>query len=103
MIGPGTHLRIILAEIGLHARPEHCCYCDGLADKMDAWGPGKCRQKMHLIVTHLRCNQQNFGWTERLVALGKSAATGLAFRIGPANWLDPFPAIVELACKMAEE
>lgn len=102
-MGPGTELKEILAGIGLHARPASCCDCDGLARRMDEWGPGRCREKLSLILQHLRGRQISYGWTERLIAVGMAGVTGLAFDLGVQNWLDPFPAIVELAIRRGEE
>lgn len=46
--GPGTELKKLLASIGIHASPT--CKCNGMARRMDAWGPDESLNHMEEIV-----------------------------------------------------
>ena len=49
--GPGTHLKGLLALIGITASPN--CSCNARAKQMDEWGPDECEKRMPEIVTWL--------------------------------------------------
>lgn len=50
-MGPGGHLKHILAWFFLNA-DEYCC-CNDRAELMDYWGPDGCEQRMHRILKWL--------------------------------------------------
>jgi hypothetical protein len=80
--GRGTHLRALLASIGL--RPTGCRCNEGVR-LMDAWGVQGCLERREEIVAWLKGEYDRLGWGRRLVAAARAVTTGLAFRIDPAD------------------
>ena len=52
-IGPGTHLKNMLATWGIHAKKGGGCKCKDMEVKMNRWG-SDCSQHMDAIVDHLQ-------------------------------------------------
>jgi hypothetical protein len=97
--GPGTHLRRILAEVGVHE--PGACGCDSLAAWMDHWGPAGCREPANeaTILAQLRENYARLGWGVVIRAGYCALKSRLAFRLNP---LDPAPGLLAEAIRRAE-
>jgi hypothetical protein len=98
MAGPGTHLKSLLAQLGV--RPSSVCECNRRAEQMDGWGVAECRANADEILGWLRKEQQKRSWTEKLTAAANAVMTGLAFRLDPR---DPAPGLLDEALRRAEE
>jgi hypothetical protein len=91
--GPGSHLKAILAELGV---TERICGCNEYAAKMDKWGVEECRMRRPEIVAHLNSAAT---WRDKItVAVG--AARTLALWLNP---LDAAGSLLDEACRRAEE
>lgn len=96
--GPGTELKKLLASIGIN--PSSSCNCAKHMREMNRRGVTGCRATAGEIVGWLREGQDRWGWATKLKAGALALSTGLALKV---NWLDPFPGLVEEACRLAEE
>ena len=67
-IGPGSHLKMILEEMGIESKPN--CSCRGLMTLMDQRGVAwvKRPEKKAFLLSEMRDNLENYGWSERLRA-----------------------------------
>ena len=63
--GPGTHLKLLLAEKGYRVKSSGCG-CSDKANKMNAWGVARCREKIDDIVVWLEESAKKAGWLEKL-------------------------------------
>ena len=92
--GPGSHLKKLLAELGV--KTGSSCGCNAMAAKMDAWGVEGCRFHRPEIVEHLRSQAT---WREKIaVAIGAVTTA--------ATWLNPLDAagsLLDEACRRCEE
>jgi hypothetical protein len=91
--GPGSHLKAILAELGV---TERICGCNEYAAKMDKWGVEECRMRRPEIVEHLNSAAT---WRDK-IAVAVGAARTLALWLNP---LDAAGSLLEEACRRAEE
>jgi hypothetical protein len=100
MAGPGTHLKSLLAQLGV--RPSSECECNRRAEQMDGWGVAGCRRESERdeILGWLRKEAAKRSWTEKLTAAANAVMTGLAFRLDP---MDPAPGLLDEAIRRAEE
>ncbi len=60
--GPGTELKALLAELGLH--PASGCDCNARAAQMDAWGAAGCREHRDEIIAWLGEQAKRASWTD---------------------------------------
>lgn len=65
VLGPGSHLRILIKEKGYEVKHQGCG-CNDKAAKMDLWGPRQCRKNIDEIVSWLEESARGAGWLERL-------------------------------------
>lgn len=93
-LGPGGHLKKLLAELGV--KTGSSCGCNSFASKMDAWGVEGCRFHRPEIVEHLKSQAT---WREKItVAIGAVTTA--------ATWLNPLDAagsLLDEALRRAEE
>jgi hypothetical protein len=74
-LGPGTHLKIMLAQLG--AYQAEGCNCPAWASQMNAWGAAGCREHLREIIEHLQEARSKITWSA-LAGMGKKAiALGL--------------------------
>lgn len=97
---PGDELHAIYES--LTVKTKGGCKCKARITEMNAIGSAGCRARFDEIVGWQREGMQEYTWTERATAAWHMLTTGLAAEIGPMNWTDPFPALVDLAIKRAE-
>jgi hypothetical protein len=93
--GPGTELKKLLAELGIH--PIKNCGCESLAAKMNAWGPA-CREHRAEIIDAIRANWQHATIGEKLRIARAGAFAAIAGRINP---LSPIGSMIDLAMERA--
>jgi len=74
-LGPGDHLHAALKR-RFGAKIVAACRCKAWIRKMNAWGPAGCRQRIRLIVGHLRRQARKRRWW-KLAALVPGANLGL--------------------------
>jgi hypothetical protein len=96
-------MRELLHEIGID--PPAQCKCRKIMARMDEAGIAGCRGRAAEFADAMRDNQKEWEWSRRWAAWASGAAafvTHPEFRevIDP---LDPFPGLVELACRRAEK
>jgi len=91
-LGPGTHLKRLLAELGVAEKSS--CGCNKYASQMDAWGVEGCRSRRSEICSHLK---ENATWRGKFTAAVKAIQTGIW--ISP---LDPYGSLVDEAIRRAE-
>lgn len=95
--GPGTELKRILSSLGISPSPS--CHCGKKMAEMNRRGVEGCRATKDEIAGWLREGQDKWGWASKVKAAALAVTTGIAFKV---NWADPFPDLVEEACKRAE-
>jgi hypothetical protein len=100
--GPGTEFKRICAEDLKITMPNNCS-CNALAIQMDRWGVVDCHKHFDIIVTQIKANQDNWGWSDAFANFAKAAIgsmkSGLWLKI---NWTDPIPGLVTEAIRRAE-
>lgn len=77
--GPGTELHKLIAELGL--TPTASCCCEAMQQKMNAWGPGGCREHREEILAHLRTAYSKTDWPTKLKAGALAIAQGLTLTL----------------------
>lgn len=95
--GPGTELHNMLAELGINPSPT--CECNERMTAMNDWRVAGCKENRETIIGWLRDGQVKWGWRDRMVAMAKAVASGIAFKLNP---LDPMPGMVDEAIRRAE-
>jgi hypothetical protein len=95
--GPGTRLKLLLADLGLHG--QEGCGCAGMALQMDRWGVAGCRERRQEILDWLHRQQAQTGWWSQLKAAARAARAGLAFHLDPR---DPAAGLLDEALRRAE-
>lgn len=95
--GVGSQLWRMLESIGV--KHDEDCGCLGWAERLNAWGPAGCRLQRDEIAVQLRRQSKRLGWRRSILAAARSVATGLAFRLRPA---EPFGSLVDEAIRRAE-
>jgi hypothetical protein len=71
--GPGSHLKAILAKMGV----PPCQSCAEYAAQMDGWGVAGCRERLEEIVAHLEAEAKRLGWARWLAAGGRAVVLGI--------------------------
>lgn len=94
---PGTILAKLIGELGIARR--HGCRCAETVARMNAWGAALCRQHRAEIVKLLEHSWDALAWSEKWIARGNAAISGLAFKV---NWRDPAGSLVDEAIRRAE-
>lgn len=93
-LGPGTHLKRLLAELGVAEKSS--CGCNKYASQMDAWGVEGCRSRRSEICSHLKSQAT---WRAKFaVAMGAAKTM--------ATWLNPMDAagsLLDEALRRAEK
>lgn len=101
--GPGTVLKSIIAEFGIHPSPN--CSCQKFAALMDWWGPDGCRSRRAEIVAAIKENAANWGWDNMLNVTGVAKAAASVVKALVTRTLsvtDPVGSLVDLAISKAE-
>ncbi len=93
--GPGTELHRLLESVGIKAQG---CGCMDVAADMDRLGVAGCRKNRDKLVAYLKAQADKRSWWEKVKAAGLAVATGLAFRLDPA---DVFGSLVDEAIRRA--
>lgn len=62
--GPGSHLKLLLSNVGLV--DDGKCGCKELSELMDMWGPKGCQENRTFILDKLKENAKSLGWYEKL-------------------------------------
>lgn len=96
-LGPGGHLKAIIATLGINPAPS--CECNAKARTMDTWGVAKCKENRNTIVGWLRDGAPKWGWIDTIKAAAAAVTTGLAFKL---DLLDPFGSLVDEAIRRAD-
>lgn len=60
-LGPGTHLKRLLAGWPFYITSTASCPCNAYARQMDEWGCDECESRMDEIVAHLRTQAESRG------------------------------------------
>ena len=94
--GPGTELKQLLSEVGVH---QGNCACASRQKDMDTWGVEGCRARREEIVEWLRQEERRASWKTRLLAAFK----GAAFVGKWLNPLDPLGSLVDEAIRRAAD
>jgi hypothetical protein len=96
--GPGSELWRLLSELGIPHKPT--CGCLALAERMNAWGPFGCRLARPEIVSLMRVNAKEYGWTDVAKAAAKAVTTGVAWRL---DLTDVYGSLVDEAISRAAD
>lgn len=95
--GPGTELKKMLAQLG--AIRTAGCGCDEMISKMNAWGPGGCREHRSEIVAHLRAAYKDLDWSSAAKAVAAGALAAWSLKLNP---IDPLGSLVDEAIRRSE-
>lgn len=99
--GPGTEFKKLTDQLGL--KEWEGCSCERIRSWMNSLGVEGCRTNRAKLIKAIRANFAAGVKSGKLpkevwkVAAANALKTGLAFKIGVTNWLDPLPALVDLA------
>lgn len=93
---PGSAMESLFSRMGIDSSDTDCG-CKAMILKMDRWGADGCRERRQEIILHLRAAAQGKGWMEKIAAGFAAARLGLIL-----NPLDPFPALIDEAIRLAE-
>jgi hypothetical protein len=94
--GPGTELKAMLAELGIH--DWHDCGCSDMAAQMDLWGVAGCEENRPGIVLHLQTKARERGWGDLLAAGWRSVTSGMLLRLSLS---DLYGSLVDEAIRRA--
>lgn len=94
--GPGTELKAMLAELGIH--DWHDCGCSDMAAQMDLWGVAGCEENRPGIVLHLQTKARERGWGDLLAAGWRSVTSGILLRLSLS---DLYGSLVDEAIRRA--
>ena len=88
--GPGTELRRLLEELGLHESAG--CQCDQHAAQMNRWGIDGCREHRPEIVVWLKDAQTKAGTWDLIAAAGRAIV-----RMLPIDPRDIYGSLIDIA------
>lgn len=102
--GPGSELKAMLAQIGVHSGGG--CDCNAKANQMDAWGVDGCVSNRDKIVSWIREGSPRWGWMDKVKAAVNAKTSGLLADLRKHEsfaWTDPYPALVDEAIHRARK
>jgi hypothetical protein len=91
--GPGSHLKEVIAGLGLSAWEG--CRCEAAAHQMNVWGVEGCKEHRQEIIEWLKEAYRRLSWKDCLTA----AVSAFPF----VSLLDPIGSLVDEAIRRAEK